>query len=314
VSRAILLVRSVFFAVVIGMSGAAGLLADNLQPARAEAVGLRVGKPLGGDLAGCLAAIRGEAQASPATSSGTDILLRVEIPGGYTAVACDGLADSLCDDTGARLNTRLTARVCGEDAPGGECRAAWIIIHSEAIPSRNAKSLDGTAMVPLFVAPAKVFKTLDGQCRAGTILASPRVQCRILSREPEDRNLGGNPSKLAQKNGTDLLTFELSSPGARNLVRTAGDVRGRVVNYDVMRQNQRILLSRIEVVESLGGRVLGEVKDVDSDPHSTTTHTMRIPSSTGNIRLRFSFFEKERQVLLPINYSTGLGLSEKNGQ
>ena len=313
--------RSQALYVVLSLVSAAAVLADPLPPVEAKVIGLRVAKPLASDLSAALKsafpeplAITGE-KTSKLPFFGTGLVLEAVIPEGYAAVDPAVGITSLEDDRltnlrdpAAKATLILPSAQPGKNAPS---LARWSI-QTPLFPASDAQKLIGRLSIPIYHLPPTHFFTLDARCVKGAVFTSNRIQCQILSRtQVGSANLRpGAPlhSELDTKFSTDKISFETSTPGAGGPLNALAGMRPPL-HIDQVKENMRILLAKIEILDSIGGGVLAEILDVDPDANKTMRYSAAIPSSTGNIRFRFSYFEVEKQERLTLHFAAGLGAS-----
>ena len=313
--------RSRSLYVVLSLVSAATVLADPLPSVEAKVIGLCVAKPLASDLAAALKsafpeplAITGE-KASKLPFFGTGLVLEAVIPEGYAAVDPAVGITSLEDDrlTNLRDPAAKATLILPSAQPGKipPPLARWSI-QTPRFPASDACKLIGRLSIPIYHLPSTYFFTLDARCVKGAVFTSKRIQCQILSRaQVGSANLrpGSSPrSELDTRFSTDKISFETSTPGAGGPLNALAGMRPPL-HIDQVKENMRILLAKIEILDSIGGGVLAEILDVDPDANKTMRYSAAIPSSTGNIRFRFSYFEVEKQERLTLHFAAGLGAS-----
>ncbi len=277
-------------------------------PTEASVAGVRIARPLAEEQRKLLAT---SSQSPPHIAkegfSGVGLLLEATIPAIYGLASEIQVAD-FSDDSGTNLLVPgCTAAVLNQPKEGAESPAR-IAITSPKLPGPGARKLGGTLIVPAYPLPAKMFSTMDGQCLKGKIFEAKFVQCQITSREPvragEEADGG---SLLGRKLGRDSLSFEVSNPGSGSYYAGGSpNRRAQVINRDRIRDNLRIRLLKVEVLDSMGGKVLGGIDGIDPDANKTQSHWVDIPAGTSNVRFRFTYYETDSLVNLQIGFKAGL--------
>jgi len=296
------------------------LMAADPIPSDVGVVGVHIARPVGEDISRLMTS-RAMGASCDTTSlhkpfSGSAVLLEAEIPAIY-GLTGDEQVVSFADDAGANLigpgcSAMIVHRPGIAEVPTGgqSSTTAQFSVSSPRLPRQGARKLEGSILVPVFLRPSKTFSTLDGQCTKGAIFESKYVQCQILSRDPLDRADGSaRSSTLGKKLAREAMSFEISTPGAGVYAGPTTGSRSCSTDYDRVRMNMRIRLLKVEVIDSLGGRVIAEVDGINPDANKQQNHLVEIPASAGNIRFRFSYYEIASVVMLQLFFSSDLGLA-----